>query len=463
MRIRTLSKLFIHLKNNVDLSVMNVIGRIAHTAKTWAGTAFLISVLVGLPSTYLQAQPEEIDGIVAIVDTDVVLRSELSTRFEAIKGRFAGNTTQLPPDDILRAQVLDHLILERIQLTTAARFGIQVLDDEVTQSFSELAVRNNLTEQQLLSRMVESGESPSGIFRDIRNELTVQKLQQALVNQRIFISDGEIENFLNSSEGQLWAAPSLNIQHILIPLSGDASPADVSSAQTLAASVYEKLQTGSDFGTLAVQFSSGPSALKGGSLGWRRAVEFQPELAKVLQNAEIQTPTQPTRAAGGLHIFLVHDIRGGTEAEFIQQTETRHILLKPNTIRSDEETKQLAQELRERALNGEDFSDLAHEYSEDISNAMNGGYLDWVLPGAMVPSFEQAMDSTAEGDISQPIKTQFGWHILRVEARRDVDMSTDIMRNQARNVLQNQRFEEELDLWQRELRSDAFVSIIKDK
>ena len=432
---------------------------IHRTPAIWARLILVLGIFIGTFSTPAHSQIEELEGILAIVDNDVVLLSDLNSRIQSIKSRLANSETKLPPDNVLKAQVLDHLILERLQLATAQRVGIDATDEEVNNAFTKLAQNNKVSPDQMMSAMLQSGQSASRIFRDIHQELVLQKVQRALVNQRIFVSESEIDTFLNSAEGKFWSAPTLNLQHILIPLSGNASPDDVVSATTLSSSVYEQLQKGADFGALAVQFSSGPSALQGGGLGWRRAIEFQPALAEVLKDAQVGVPTAPTRAAGGIHIFLTLDVRGGNKEELVQQTETRHILLSPNTIRSDEETKQLANELRNRAINGEDFSDLAREFSEDISNAMNGGYLDWVLPGSMVPPFEQAMNATPVGAVSEPVQTRFGWHVLLVEGRRDVDMSNEILRNQARSVLRSQRFEEELDLWQREIRSDAFVSI----
>lgn len=421
---------------------------------------FLLATLLVITPRLSLAQVQQIDSIVAVVDGDVVLSSELNYRIRSIKARFRETEAQLPPDSVLRTQVLDLLITERLQLSAAERVGIQIPDEQVNQTFAQMASNNGLTPDEMLARLVRDGQSVSSVFRDLRQELTLQQVQQALVNRRIFVSEAEIDNFLASAEGQFWSAPTYNLQHILIPLSTNAGPDEVISAQTLSDSIEEQLENGADFGTLAVQFSSGPSALEGGHIGWRRAIEFQAELAETIETSQIGVPTEPVRAAGGIHVFQILDIRGGDEEAMVQQTKTRHILLTPNTIRSDEETLQQISDLRQRVVvDGEEFSELAREHSEDISNALRGGDLDWVLPGVMVPEFEQAMNEAEVGIVSEPIQTSFGWHILLVEDRRDVDMSNEILRNQARNVLRSQRFEEELDLWQREIRSDAFISI----
>lgn len=423
-----------------------------------SGLFLFLFVAITAPQLSL-AQVQQIDGIVAVVDGDVVLTSELGYRINSIKTRFQQTDTELPPDAVLQSQVLDILIMERLQLAAAHRAGIQISDDQLTQTFSQMASNNGLSPDQLLARLVSEGQTPSSVFRDLRQELTIQQVQQASVNRRIFVSETEIDNFLASAEGQFWSAPTYNLQHILIPLSANADPQEVINAQTLANSIDQQLNNGSDFGTLAVQFSSGPAALEGGNIGWRRAVEFQSELGEVIENAELGIHTKPLRAAGGIHLFKILDFRGGDREAMILQTKARHILLKPNTIRSDEETRQEITELRERILNGEDFSELAREHSEDIGNALRGGDLDWVFPGVMVPEFEEAMNEAEANIVSQPIKTDFGWHIILVEDRRDVDMSNEILRDQARNVIRSRRFDEELDLWQREIRSDSFIDI----
>ena len=422
-------------------------------------STLLLFILLTLAPRFSLAQVQEIDSIIAVVDDDVVLASELAYRLQSIKARFRETEAQLPPDSVLQTQVVELLIMERLQLSAAERVGIQIPDEQVNQTFAQLAANNGLSPDQMLAQLVRDGQSVSGVFRDLRQELTLQQVQQSLVNRRIFVSEAEIDNFLDSAEGEFWSAPTYNLQHILIPLSANADPDEVISAQTLSDSIDRQLKSGSDFGTLAVQFSSGPAALEGGHIGWRRAVEFQTELAEVIENSQIGAPTRPVRAAGGIHIFKTLDIRGGDKEAMVQQTKARHILLKPNTIRSDEETRQQISDLRQRVLDGEDFSDLARDHSEDIGNALRGGDLDWVLPGVMVPAFEQAMNAARIDVVSAPVKTDFGWHILLVEDRRDVDMSNEILRNQARNVLRSQRFEEELDLWQREIHSDAFIDI----
>lgn len=411
-------------------------------------------------ATSAYSQVQKVDKIVAIVDDDVVLASELDSRVSSIKARFTDKPGQLPPEAILREQVLERLVSENIQMQLAQRAGIHISDEQVNQSFAQLAEGQGLTPSQLLQELNTQGESLTTVMRDLRRELTLQQVQQSMVNRRIFISETEVETFLKSAEGQFWQQPMMNLRHIQFALPSNAGPAEVASAVKLADSVSEKLAQGEDFATMAIQHSNGPTALEGGPVGWRRSIEFPPEISEALSRAEVGTITQPIRSSGGIHIFQVEDIRGGDKAEMVQQTKTRHILIQPSQIRDLKEAKEIVTQLRERILAGESFEDLAREHSEDISNSLKGGDLDWVLPGQMVPPFEAMMNATAVGEVSEPVETRFGWHILKVDDRRQVDMSSNIMRNQARNVLRSQRYPEELDLWTREIRSDAFVSII---
>jgi peptidyl-prolyl cis-trans isomerase SurA len=251
------------------------------------------------------------------------------------------------------------------------------------------------------------------------------------------------------------------LQHIQISLSSNADPGEVASAQSTANAVIERLDAGEPFETLAVEYSDAPNAMDGGNIGWRRSMEFPLEIRESLENVDVGEYSQPVRSSGGIHIFKVIEQRGGVSQEqMVEQTKTRHILLMPNEIRNSEETRELAEELRQRILDGESFEELAAEYSEDIGNSLKGGDLGWVMSGQMVAPFEAQMQATEVGEVSPPVETRFGWHIIMVEDRRQQDMSDEILRDQAYGVLHNQRFPEELDLWLREIRGDAFINVL---
>ena len=407
------------------------------------------------------AQGQQIDRIIAIVDDSVVLSSELETRLEDVKMRFTDQTEQLPPDDVLREQLLERLIIENIQVQLADRYGINPTDAQVSQAFAQMANSQGFTPEALASEMEARGENISAVMRGIRRELTIQQMQQAAVNNRIEITESEINNFLRSTEGQFWQSSSLNLQHIQISLSSNADPGEVASAQSTANAVIERLDAGEPFETLAVQYSDAPNAMDGGNIGWRRSMEFPLEIRESLENVDVGEYSQPVRSSGGIHIFKVIEQRGGVSQEqMVEQTKTRHILLMPNEIRNSEETRELAEELRQRILDGESFEELAAEYSEDIGNSLKGGDLGWVMSGQMVAPFEAQMQATEVGEVSPPVETRFGWHIIMVEDRRQQDMSDEILRDQAYGVLHNQRFPEELDLWLREIRGDAFINVL---
>ena len=412
-------------------------------------------------STSAFAQTQELDRIVAIVDQGVITLRELDERLDSIYQRFADDPSQLPPANELREQVLERLIAEELQLQMAARGGLQVPDAQIDQAFADLAMSNGMTPREFLDELSAMGESSlTKVVTNIRDEMTIQQLQQMQVSERIQITDAEVANFLESAEGRMWTAPELLIQNIFLPLPGNASPEQVNAAEATLSAIYNGLAQGADFENLAVQFSSGPNALEGGNLGWRRTIEFSPELAAAIDATNVGEVSAPVRGAGGIHIFNVVDSRSSSESGLVEQTKTRHILIRPNEIRSESEAADLIQLIYQKLQNGESFEDLARTYSGDIANALNGGDLGWVLPGQMVPQFEAAMNNTATGEFSPPLLTPFGWHVLMVEERRQVDMSNEIIEQQARNLIANQRFEEELDLWLREIRGEAFVRII---
>ena len=412
-------------------------------------------------SLVFAAQAQELDRIVAIVDDSVVTLTQLEQRVGQIRQRFADDPSQLPPEDVLRQQVLDRLIVEEIQLQMARRSGVQVPDEQIDQAFAELATANGMNPREFLDELSAMGEtSVTQVVTNLRDELVLQQLQQSMVSGRIQVTQAEVDNFLDSAEGQMWTAPELNLQHIFLPLPGNASPDQAAQAEQILLDIYSQLDQGTEFESLAVQYSASPTALEGGSLGWRRSIEFAPELGNAIEATEVGSVSAPVRAASGIHIFKVNGQRDSSASGIVQQTQTRHILIRPNEIRTEQEARELIDVIHQRLLEGESFEELARTFSDDVSNALQGGDLGWVLPGVMVPEFEAAMNNTPTGDISQPVQTQFGWHVLEVLDRRDVDMSNEILRNQARNMIANQRFEEELDLWLREIRSEAFVQIL---
>ncbi|MVF13095.1 molecular chaperone SurA [Ketobacter sp. MCCC 1A13808] len=404
----------------------------------------------------LQAAPRELDRIVAIVDDDIIMESELAERTAEIATRMKSQQGQLPPKDALNEQVLERMIVENIELQMADRAGIRIDDNQLNETLANIARQNNMTTDQFRETILQEGMSWASLRDQIRRELTINQMRQRRVGARIQISDKDVDAFLNSELAKTNLAPDYRLGHILIPTKQDT---DVAAAEETALMVYKKLKEGADFSSMALQYSAGETALSGGDLGWRKAAQLPTIFADVALEMKAGEVSAPIRSASGFHIIKVLELRGGTE-QMVEQTKTRHILVKPNEIRSESETQHLINEIHDDVVaDPEQFPILAKTYSDDPGSAMQGGELGWVNPGTMVPEFEKVMSETQPGGISEPFQSNFGWHILQVEERRRQDMSEEFRRNRARQMLQRRRFDEELDGWLREIRQNAYVEI----
>ncbi|KJS06809.1 MAG: molecular chaperone SurA [Gammaproteobacteria bacterium BRH_c0] len=404
-------------------------------------------------------QVQLLDSIAAIVDNDVVMTSELNDRVKAIYQRIEESGTEPPPTEVLVPQVLDRLILERIQLEMARRASVRISDEELNSAITSIAAGQNMTTEQFLSDIEKEGLSIADLKEQLRTEMLVTRVQQAQVNRRIFISEQEIENFLASEEGRTWTSPDVNLGNILIPLSSAASREEVEAANEKAAMLIERLAQGEDFRSLAIAHSGDQSALQGGDLGWRKIAQLPEVLIPAVSELEPGQVTQPVRSNAGLHILKLYDKRGG-DLQMIQQSKVRHILLKPNEIRNDEDTYTEIAAIADSIRSGkETFADMAKAHSEDLGSALNGGDVGWSLPGKFVPEFDQVLNNVALNTVSEPFRTTFGWHILEVTERRDQDFSEEIKRSQAENILRQRKFDSELQIWLQEIRDEAFVDI----
>ena len=414
-----------------------------------------LSVLM-LISSNLWAEPEPLDRVVAVVDDDIIMESELVERANSIRSRMQEQRTQLPPQDVLYEQVLERMIVESIELQMAEKSGIRISDNELNETLANIARQNNMTTETFRETVLSEGMSWPALRDQIRRELTVNQLRQRRVGSRIQISDQDVDNFLNSEMAKTNLAPDYRLGHILIAINDGSSP---QVAEETALLVYKKLSEGADFAAMAAQYSSGETALSGGDLGWRKAAQLPTLFADTVLDMKHGEISQPIRSASGYHLIKVLEVRGGTE-QIVQQTKTRHILVKPNEIRTETETRKLIEDIYLQLQDDpEQFETLAKTYSDDPGSALQGGSLGWVNPGTMVPQFEQQMQSAPIGKISKPFRTDFGWHILQVEERRNQDMSEDFRRVRARQMLQKRRFDEELDGWLREVRQNAYVEI----
>lgn len=424
---------------------------------TWA--KFMSGLLLlGSQACLAQSNAVSLDRVVAIVDKDVVLESELNDRKQSVLDRLRGQYQQLPPDDVLNKQILEQLIVERIELGLAERYEVKVDEAEIDQAIGRVLQKNQITLAQLEVDLQRQGLNLAGLRKQMRNELTISHLQQGVVNSRIKITEQDINNFLASSDGKYATSPDFHIGHILIAVSSSADADAVAEAEKKANEIYQKLQSGSDFSQMAISFSNDQAALQGGDIGWRKLAQLPELFGSQMANLAIGQVSKPFRSGAGFHILKNIEQRGGG-AQLIEQTHARHILLKTSEIMDDAQARQKLLDLKTRIEKGEDFAKLARENSEDTGSMLSGGDLGWSTPGMFVPEFEEAMANTSPGNISRPFKSQFGWHILQVIERRKEDMSDKVKRNQASNVLRSRRFDEEFQLWLTQIREEAYVEI----
>lgn len=413
---------------------------------------------ISMHSATVTAEPELIDSVAAIVDNQIILQSTLEERMAMIAARAQGNQMALPDLATLREQVLEHLIVEQLQVQMARRYGVTVDDAQINQVIGNMMRENGLTEAQFTAQLAMEGMSVQTLKERVRRDLLIQNIQRGLVAQRITVSDLEIDNFLKSAEAQFWLSPEYHLGHILVALPQSPSDADIEAAKNKAMALYEQASKDAVFAELAIAHSKGPNALKGGDLGFRKTSDLPSLFADIAPKLAVGQVSEPARSAAGFHILKLYEKRG-EQSQVIKQSRARHILIKPSAILTDEDAEKKLAKIRQQIIDGADFAEQAKEHSEDIGSMLQGGDLGWSNPGQFVPAFEKAMAETPLGEISEPFRSQFGWHILQVQEQRDEDMTEAVIRNKARNILTNRRFEDELQIWLRELRDEAFVDI----
>lgn len=418
----------------------------------------LAAVLFTAFSITASAQLEILDKVVAVVDEDVVLESEVQRRLATIYNQIKQSGTQPPPQNILVQQVLERLISERLQLNMGYNAGIRITDTELNDAMARIATGNQLTMEQYIEQIHASGSTLANVRDEIRDEMILMRVQQGQVMRRIRISNQELDNFLNSEEGRFMTSPDVNVGHILLPVPSGKSSDEVNAILQRAQSLLSEAQNGTDFRQLAIANSADQTALQGGDLGWRKMAQLPGVFIEAVEKLDIGQISDPIRSDAGYHLIKLYERRGGGE-QLIEQHFARHILIKPNEIRDEATAVSQLNELRERIKEGEDFALLAKEFSEDPGSALNGGELGWSTPGMFVPEFEQTMGSIELNEVSAPFLSQFGWHILQVTERRKQDFSENITRNRAQNLLRQRKYEEELQVWLQEIRDEAFVEV----
>ena len=424
--------------------------------KAWKNIVFIfVSISI---STNIFGKIELIDRVVAVVDSGVIMESQLNARVEEILIRLKSDKAELPPLNLLEEQVLDRLIIEEIQLQIAERAGIKISDSELNQTLSRVSAQNNLSLDDFRIKLEEEGTSYKSFRDTIRKELIIQRVQRGKVGAKIDISEQELENFINSEEGKTQLAEQYNVQHILLSVKSGLTEDEVKEIENNANSLLQRLTNGESFEKLAASYSSGQNALEGGFLGWRTSAELPGLFAQVVAELKVGEVAEPVRSGAGFHILKLTDKRGNT-VKFLDQTLARHILVQPSEIRTENQAEELIYDIHNRLIEGEDFKQLARQFSEDPGSKMDGGELGWSNPGDYDPAFETTLNATEIGQVSQPVKSSFGWHIIEVMDRRNEDVSQEEQKNRAYQIIFKRKFEQELQSTLIELRAEAYVDI----
>jgi peptidyl-prolyl cis-trans isomerase SurA len=413
-----------------------------------------------LLGTAAQAAVQQLDSVAAIVDNDVIMKSQVDQRVHEVQQTIAKRGSGVPPAEALQQQVLERLILENLQLQLGDRAGIRISDEELNQAIGTIAERNNMSVEQFRAALAHDGLSYDQAREQVRREMIISRVRQRRVAERVQVSEQEVKNFLASGQGKAQLSEEFHLANILIATPDSASSDQIQAAARKADDLYKKLKQGADFSQAAIANSASESALEGGDMGWRKAAQLPPPFGDMLGSMPVGDVTPPARTPGGFIILKLLEKRGGQgQAQMRDEIHVRHILIKPSEIRSEDETRRLAQKLYERINDGEDFAELAKSFSEDPGSALNGGDLNWVDPNSLVPEFRQVMNDTPQGELSKPFKTQYGWHVLEVLGRRATDATNQARDQQALMVLRNRKYDEELQNWLRQIRDEAYVEI----
>lgn len=413
---------------------------------------FLIAGL--LFSSSVIAAP--LDRIVAVVNDDVLLESELNEMEQTVRQQLQQRNQQIPSSNILRRQVLERLIVQRIQVQRAAEMGVRVDDEALNAAMAQIAQNNNMTLRQFRDVIEEDGYPFASFRESIREEMLISRLRKGQVEDAITVSDREVENFLSTQSIQGNRETSYRLQHILIALPDPASPEEVQQAKAKLAEIKKLLVDGGDFSQVAAGYSDGQNALEGGDLGWRAQGELPSLFAGLAPQLAVGEVSDEIRNASGFHLIKLAEKRS-EESHMVKQTKASHILIQTNELVTDDIARNRLEQLRERIMNGEDFAELARAHSDDTGSAIEGGSLGWTSPGVMVPEFEEVMERLADGEVSEVFQSRFGWHMIKLEERREQDMAEEFNRNTAREQIRQRKIEEELESWLRALRDEAYV------
>jgi len=414
-------------------------------AQTFVAAA-IIGTSINAPAMQL------LDRTVAVVEDEVILNSELKERLAHLSRK----QPNVDIDDDLKKRVLDQLIIEKLQLRIAKRANVRVSNADINKRVDELKQHAKSEGISFDDYLIREGLTLKKLRKSITESLTLQRVQKGNLTNRIRVTEREVDEYLSSSAGQDWLKVRFRLSHILLPFEGNDESASIKKAQEIIDLIEDRKES---FANLAAKYSKGPNASKGGDLDWRAKEQLPSMFVEQINHLKPNQITKPFRSNAGIHILQLRQ-RSGVEPVMVERFKTRHILIKTSVLFTDKEAKAKADKVYQELADGADFVELARKYSEDIGNKQAGGDLDWSHPGQFVPIFEKTMQSTPIGEVSKPFRSQFGWHILKVDDSRVDDMFDVVKRNKIVDILRQRRSQDELNLWIEELRENAYIEVL---
>ncbi|EBH1379519.1 peptidylprolyl isomerase SurA [Salmonella enterica] len=409
------------------------------------------------------AAPQVVDKVAAVVNNGVVLESDVNGLMQSVKLNAGQAGQQLPDDATLRHQILERLIMDQIILQMGQKMGVKITDEQLDQAIANIAKQNNMTMDQMRSRLAYDGLNYSTYRNQIRKEMIISEVRNNEVRRRITVLPQEVDALAKQIGTQNDASTELNLSHILIALPENPTSEQVNDAQRQAESIVEEARNGADFGKLAITYSADQQALKGGQMGWGRIQELPGIFAQALSTAKKGDIVGPIRSGVGFHILKVNDLRGQSQSISVTEVHARHILLKPSPIMNDQQARLKLEEIAADIKSGKTtFAAAAKEYSQDPGSANQGGDLGWATPDIFDPAFRDALTKLHKGQISAPVHSSFGWHLIELLDTRKVDKTDAAQKDRAYRMLMNRKFSEEAATWMQEQRASAYVKILSN-
>jgi peptidyl-prolyl cis-trans isomerase SurA len=428
-----------------------------NTFSKW-GINLSMGLALTLASSCAIFAAQKLDSIVAVVNDDIVLKSDLTTRLVKVQQQFTNDQTNMPDLEALTSQVLDQLIIENLQLQLATKKGVYIADPSLDLAIERIAKNNGLSLPELAQAIADTGETMVQFRAKIRQELTINEIQASSVNRRIRISEHEIDRYLASNQGQKLADTEYEIGHILISLSAQPDAQELEIAKEKLNAISSALEQGTEFSSVAATHSDALNALKGGNLGWRKGSQLPELFAEPIKTMSTGEVSSPIRNGSGFHVIKLINKRG-VSIQTVAQTKANHLLILPNEIRSPSQAQELINELHQRLVNGADFYDLARTFSDDANSAPSGGDLGWVNTNQLPAVLQTALDLLALEELSPPIQSAQGWHLLQAVERRTKDVGQANLRYQAKQAINASKFANELENWLREIRNQAYIEV----